>query len=419
MLSAAASRARRANRSWLAPVGLALLGLGLRLGYWLGFTAGRTLQSDARQYHELATYLAQGKGYVDTYPQVVLHPTGFRPPLYPGLLSALYTVFWPSPGFGRGLNVVLGVLTVVLTYFVVKRHASRLAGIVASVFVAASPNLIANDTYTLNEPLALVLLLLLVDAVLRRRYALAGLLTGALVLTRPSAQLLVIAVGAWVVFTVGWRKAGIYVAMTALVVVPWIGRNWAQLGSPVLVTSNGFNWSATYAPAAQEADDFVDPITVPPPGADRFLQFNELKWDRYLTKAGQENLRHHPTLLPHVMFRNFKQFLELTPGRNTFAERSDGRSMGVRNATLPLFYVVAVLGVAGLVVARRRRLALLVALVGVYFTLASMAFVSPPRLRSPVDLAFAVGVGLLVDEVARRRRAARTAPERPLARAGA
>src|SRR5207237_195036 len=85
------------------------------------------------------------------------------------------------------------------------------------------------------------------------------------------------------------------------------------------------------------------------------------------------------------------------------AERSDGRDITVRNVTLPLVYLVTVAGIIGLVRARRRRGAELLLLEGAYFTVVSVAVIAVPRLRAPLDLAAAIGVGLLVAEVVSRR----------------
>ena len=84
---------------------VASLALVVRVAY-LGFATGSIrLHSDAAQYDALARHLAAGDGYVDTYPQLHLHATAFRPPGYPALLSIFYRVFGPSAGLARGLGV--------------------------------------------------------------------------------------------------------------------------------------------------------------------------------------------------------------------------------------------------------------------------------------------------------------------------
>jgi 4-amino-4-deoxy-L-arabinose transferase-like glycosyltransferase len=383
--------------------GVGAFALVLRLAYWVGFTAHRTLTRDAGQYSFLATNVAEGRGYVDVYPGLALHPAGFRVPLYPALLSAFYWVFGSSPGLGRAVNVGLGVVVVALTFWTIDRHVSRRAAVVAALAVAISPNLVANDTFTLSEPLGLLLLLLLMNVMLARRWVLAGVLTGALTLSRPSAQYLVAVLVVWVVVAAGWRQAARFALIAVVVVVPWVVRNWVELGSPVLTTSNGYNWAAIYSPAARAAGRFVDPIQDPSFDGMRLDQFDEIVWNDNLTELGQHNLLRHPTMLATVVVRNVESFFEVRPSFNAAAEASDGRSMAVRSATLWVFYLELGCGLVGLWVQRRRPITRLTALVAAYFTVASVLFVAPPRLRAPLDLALAIGCGLLADQVVRRR----------------
>ena len=65
--------------------------------------------------------------------------------------------------------------------------------------------------------------------------------------TQCAVRVVVLAV--WVVFRVGWKKMLLFVVVAGLVVTPWVIRNWVQIGTPTITTSNGFNlgrhlWSA-------------------------------------------------------------------------------------------------------------------------------------------------------------------------------
>lgn len=387
------------RRTWGLLVALCLLALTIRLLYWLVLTPHQPLTSDAGQYSFLASNLAHGKGYVDKYPQLSLHQTAFRPPLYPAILSLFYVLFGVHPGLARLLNVLVGTGVVGLTHVVVRRYLSTAAAVGAAVAVAVSPNLVANDTFALNEPLALGLILTMAWALLERRWIVGGLLTGALVLTRPSAQFLLLALAVWILVFADWRRLLLFGAMVGLVVLPWVVRNWVQVGSPVLVTSNGYNWAALYSPPAQKVGRFVDPVENSYFDFMRLDQFDEKRWDRHLQKIGQKNLTHHPVLLWRVTSRNFVAFFEFKPSINRFAEQADGRNMTMRNATLWLFYLTFAAGLAGLWMGRKNRLVQLLVLMSGYFALASLIFVAPPRLRAPVDLTLCVGAGVVIDSI--------------------
>lgn len=375
--------------------GLTVLALTTRLAYWWSIRH-ELLRSDAGQYHELATNLAEGRGFSLVFPQLELHPTAFRPPLYPFLLSLWYRVFGTEPTAGRILSVIIGVLVVLATFAVVSRFATPAAGLVAGTLVAVFPPIIANDVLTLTEGLSLLLLLVGVHACLERRWALAGISCGLLTLTRPSAQFLVLLLVAWLVVHVGWVRAGAATALFAAVVAPWIVRNAVELDRPVLVTSNGFNMAAIYSEEAQENGEFVNPVLHPGFADMRLSQFDEGKWDAALQERGLANLRADPGLLGRVVARNALAWLELDPSLNGGAEVADGRNLTVRTWSIPMFYGLVVVGLLGLWRARSQDIALVAGAVAAYFTLASLLFVAPPRVRVPVDLVLCIGVGLFV-----------------------
>ena len=123
--------------------------------------------------------------------------------------------------------------------------------------------MLANDGPPLTEALALVLLLAGLLALTRQRVLLAGIAIGLLVLTRPSAQLLVPVVALWLLFTVGWRRTAVFAVAVGVFVLPWVARNEAVFGKPVLVTSNGFNMAAAWSDIALAQAKPADPVYDP------------------------------------------------------------------------------------------------------------------------------------------------------------
>jgi hypothetical protein len=229
------------------------------------------------------------------------------------------------------------------------------------------------------------------------------LVCGLLVLTRPSAQLLVMAVAAWLVWRTGWRAAVRFGAVSVVVVAPWIVRNWVLVGSPAVVTSNGFNLVATYSAEAQASGGFANASV-----DERFTRINqenrsETDIDDAYREHALDAIREQRTIPLRVVRHNLTNYFELRPGSNESAERDDGRNLTVRNVTLPLFYVVTAAGLVGLWRARRQRGAELLLLQAAYFTVASIAIIAVPRLRVTFDLAAAIGAGLLVAELIGRR----------------
>lgn len=387
-------------RSWLMQrrdlLIVLVVALLARLGYWVFITPDYSPDSDAAQYFDLARNIVNGHGYAMTFPQLELHPTAFRPPGYPYALAAVFKVFGVHMGVGAGraLSLVCGLVAIALVYMLVRRISTPLAAMVAGLCMALYPALIANDTVLLTESMSLALLAGVLLALVARRWPLAAVLCGMLILTRASAQYLMFPLALWVLWQLGWRRALGFLLIVAAVLSPWFIRNQIQLGSPYFVTSNGFNLAGTYSPAARESQRFVDPVVDDRFKKFRLAQFNEGDWQDQLQAFAIIDLRSHPSQVPGVLFRNAQHLFEFTPAFNEWAENADGRNIDFRNATLPLFYVVTALGLFGLIVTRREPSVVLIGAVAAYFVLGSLVLVSPPRLRSPFDLCCCIGVGL-------------------------
>src|SRR5690606_24143497 len=152
-----------------------------------------------------------------------------------------------------------------------------------------------------TEGVSLILILLLVDAVLRRAPVWAGVWCGLLVLTRPSAQFLPGAVVACLVVRDRPRRAAAAALVPAAVVAPWVVRNQVVMGAPVIVTTNGFNLAALYSEPAQQRHNFVDPLVDPAFDDLRLDQFDEVQWDRKLRERALADLRERPTYVVHVV----------------------------------------------------------------------------------------------------------------------
>jgi hypothetical protein len=376
----------------------------IRVAYWVAVTPRWVPVSDAHQYVLLARSLARGEGFALAYPQLEFHAAAFRPPLYPVTLTPAFLLsdgLWAA----RMTSVALGAAAAVLAALVACRIGGRAAGLSAGALVAVCPPLLANDTVTLTEPLASVLLLAIVLCVDRGRHVLAGGLAGALLLTRPNGYLVAALVVAATLWRSGWRRAALSAAAVVLVVLPWSIRNQVQVGTPRLVTSDAFTLAAVYAPAAQQARGFVDPVFDPRYDGDtelRLAQFDEARWSEVLLERAVQGIRRNPRYVAQNAARNALLVAELRPAANEPAEVLDGRDLGFRRATRPSFYAVAAVGLVGMWRYRRHPTARFVTLVAAQFLLLCVAFVAAPRLRAPFDLACCVMSGAVVAESVRR-----------------
>ncbi len=429
----------------------------VRILYCVVVIPGYVPSTDAAHYNDIALKVSQGQGVASQFPYIWTHATAFRPPLYPVLLGGLYAVFGEHVGIAQAFNVLLGTGVVVLATILAFRLGGRTAGIVTAVLATLHPMLLAGDGVVLTEPLALLLMLATLVALDRDRYALAGLLAGLLVLTRPSAQLFVPVVAAYLLLAawrrVGWRgarseagseagseaapgsgpasgfragmRAGLKPALVfGLVAVattlPWVIRNEVVFGKPVLVTSNGFNLAAIYSPIALQTGHFVDPVHderfAPITRFSQLENLDEATLDTTLREQGLKGIRQEPGQVPRIIAKNVLYLSDYYWRTNDRAEGLDGRNIAFRHATLPFVWLVLLLGAAGLWVMRRQRLGALIVLSAAYMTAVSLITVSPPRLRAPLDVLCCIAGGVLIAAVVERIRARRApAADEPVA----
>lgn len=390
---------------WLLLVGL--LALLVRVLYVVVVLRHYRPVSDALHYHTLAAAVGDGRGMVHRFPFGYPHATAFRPPLYPLLLGAVYAVTGPRLGAAQALNVALGTGVVVLAALVAWRMAGQVAGMVTGLVGAVHLPLVFNDGLPLSEPLGLLVLVVVVLLLQDRRAAWAGAVSGLLVLTRPSAQVFVVILAAWVLWRLGWRSTLSYVFCLAVVVAPWVLRNWHRLGAPVVVTSNGFNLNAVYSPEAKASGGFVDGFFDPRFARMRAGIRNEAKLDAAFRRHALESIRDDPLHVLRIAPGGLQNVLEPEAGRNDVAETNDGRNITLQHLSVPLAWYVMVAGGVGLCLLRRRAGVGPLVLAAVVFPLLSAVTVATPRMRVPLDVACCVGVGGLAAESARRWEARR------------
>lgn len=369
-----------------------------RITYWVVVTPTWTPVADADQYVRLARSLADGSGFQLVYPQMEPHPTAFRPPLYPAVLAPGFALFgdalWPA----RFLTLVLGAGSALTAGIFARRVAGRLAGLVAGTAVGVYPPLVANDTVTLTEPLAVGLVLGAIVLVDDDRVGLAGAALGALLLTRPNGYLVLAILAIWTWHRWGPRRALLLTGIAVAVIVPWMARNAAQVGTARLTTSDGFTLAAIYNEQAQENGTFTDPVLSSDYDDPRYrlAQFDEAAWNDLLMEEAVQSLADNPTYVFEVVKNNSLGYFEIEPWRNRWAEGQDGRHWRFRQAMLPLYSAATVFGLAGVAVSMHDdRMRVLVAVV-LQFVVLSLVLVAPPRLRAPFDVLCCIGLGLFV-----------------------
>jgi 4-amino-4-deoxy-L-arabinose transferase-like glycosyltransferase len=255
-----ASLARTLRRR--APVLVVLFVTAIAFRTCGAVTAPTTPVADAADYHQLATGLAEGRGYVNSSGQ----ETAWRPPGYPLFLSCIYRFTGPRVSVAVFVQVVIGALTVLaLVLFgamVIGWREALIAGFVAAVY----PGLVWLPRLLLSENLSLLLLLATLSAAAlymksRRLWWLGvvGFVGGLNTLVRGGNLIVLVVLCAAILFVVIRRRSppprqaalGVFLTLAAFaaVLVPWTVRNYRVLHSFVPVaTQEGLTLYASYWP---------------------------------------------------------------------------------------------------------------------------------------------------------------------------
>ena len=218
-----------------------VVGAAARLGF--AFRAPPLfVGGDSQTYLVPGDELAHGLGFA---------PILKRPPLYPLFVAFSIVLMGEDPHGLAFLQHLLGLGTVVLTYWLARAvfggagslAAGRLAGLMAGLLIALNGTLIVYERYVMGETLATFLLcaaaLALVVAAKRaswRLYALGGLLLALASLTRASVQLLLPIVPLVALLwhrpvRLAARLSGAMLAGFLVLALPWMALTLVQAGS--------------------------------------------------------------------------------------------------------------------------------------------------------------------------------------------
>lgn len=402
---------------------LAGLGLAVRLVYALVVMRGVGVGGDGLQFHLLANQLAAGEGYIQPLIVAPEHvPTADKPPLYPLLLTVPSLLGWDTIAAHRALSCLMGAALVAGVGLLGRRVGGERVGLLAAAIAALYPLLVALDgslrSESLYAPLLAFALLAAYRAVDRptvARAAALGALLGAAALTRSEALLLAVLLAFLLARRapqpLRLRLALTTLAATAVVLAPWVVRNWIEFDRPVLSTNSGSlaygaNCEAAYYSRAIGSWACYPPLRTAP-GRDEADLSDELR------RIGGRYAREHTGRLPAVAgVRLLRSFDLWAPASATRLEARIGdRDLGVYRAGVVSYFLLLPLAVVGLVLLRRRRepVGFLVAPVLLVVAISLLGY-GTPRFRVPAEIPLVVLSAVALAAVTARR-PARPEPE--------
>jgi 4-amino-4-deoxy-L-arabinose transferase-like glycosyltransferase len=425
---AGASRSPRdasTDRRWLIVLlGICALGLGLRVGYVLGWQQieENELGGDAYYYHAAANLLADGEGFVHPFfwREGVRAPGADHPPGYQIVLAVPSVVGLDSVRDHQLFSCLLGTVTIGLAGLAGRQIAGRRAGLIAAGVTALYPNIWMNDAAIMSETLALLFGVVVVMCAYQawrrpgwRWFAATGLAIGLASMARAEGVMLVPLVvwplAAWARGLDGWRvrwgRLLVGSGAAVLVVAPWVVANMVRFDEPTTLstqlgpTLDVANCDETYYGKALGAWSF-DCASDPEANADRSTI------DKQLRDEAIEYARDHTGRLPVVVAARFgRAWAMYDPIEQLKFDRfAENRPLGASRVGLASYYVIAAGAIAGAIVLRRRGLPSFPLVAGVINVAVTVVlFYGSTRFRAPAEpslvLLAAVGADALVSRL--------------------
>jgi 4-amino-4-deoxy-L-arabinose transferase-like glycosyltransferase len=372
------------------------------------------------------TFVASG-----TYGFVAGHPSAYTQPLYGFFLIPIYWIFgrhWEVVGIAQ---IAVAAGTALLVYEIGRRVVSSWAGVVAAVLATLHPYLVWHDVHLNREILdqflaaAIVLLTLVLTARPMLRFgALLGLAFGLGILGNVRLAALPVVLGLFVLWRAGLGRStltavGVSLAVTGLVVAPWVIRNRVTVGCVAITTDAKALWKAnnvnTYRTLTHGGwiDDVPKYRGAPPTPEEAFGYYHAYGHYPAVDECAQMDFYSHKVHAFWLHHFGEKVKLALLAGQMEWqpsvVETSGRPEKGtfvdsLRTSAEPVYVIpLYVLGLLGLFFVPRA-FAVLAVLLLAYQTAVAMIFVGVTRYRVPWDFLVCVLASATVMEVVRRVR---------------
>ena len=378
---------------------------------------------DSLYYYGQAQFVADGWGFVQPFPTISTGhsvPGADHPPGFVLLLAAFRKLGLTSPNSNRYALCVLGSITIVVVALLVKRLIGDRAGVIAAALVAVYPPLWINDGVLMSETLYVlsyaVALLCAYETWKKVSWKSVLGLSFALTvasLARPESVLLFVLIVVPVVLartTVPWRKrAGYLVAAAAIPIMaftPWILYNSNRFAEPVYI-STGAGQTLLIANCAQTySGEFIgyygSQCLTEKYGAPLGVLDNSINDVNY-RRAAFKFMSEHKRQLPKVILaREGRMWGVFRPLQQVHLDAQiEGRgNIPISWAAQYAYWVVASLGLVGMIIWRRRGLPLypMMAQITITALVAALSF-GITRYRAGAEVCFVILAATTIDAI--------------------
>ena len=210
-----------------------LVALCIRLIYVI-FLSPQILSPDSYDWLNIASGLASGQGYGDTW----------RPPGYATFLGVIIFLFGKSIGLIKIINSLLGALTCLSVYYIGKKIFSPAVGRISAMLLCFYPYLIAyagdllSETfYTFLISLSILLIFITGELPNTRNMITTGFIFGITALTKSTILPFFFLACLWLWWTTKKIRTGFIAGIfTLLVLAPWTVRNYLYYKKIILIS---------------------------------------------------------------------------------------------------------------------------------------------------------------------------------------
>lgn len=374
------------------------------------------------------TFVASG-----TYGFVPGIPSAYTQPLYGWFLIPLYWIDrnWAIVGLAQ---IAVAAATALVVLAIGRRYLGAQAALAAALIATLNPYLIWHDIHInreiLDQLLAAGLFLLVLRAARAGTLwlaAAAGAVAGLAILGNSRLAALPLVLAAFLAWHQRRRAvalAGVLLACTALMLVPWLVRNRVQVGCWAITTDAHALWKAnnanTYRTLAE--GKWIDDVP-PLPGAPTKTPEYELAFYKqgrpvpHINECAQMRLYEHATITfwrehPGEKVKLMAQATKLLWNpKQTRTEGGPEATAGTFRQWVEAGWAIPVyvLALIGLFVVPRM-FASLAAIFLLYNTVAAWVFAGATRYRIAFDFVLALLAGAAIERLSRRLRYTRSTP---------
>ncbi len=381
-------------------------GMAIRLTYVLQLE-NKLWWEDEVDYLALGQSIATGQGFT-----VNGEPTAFRPPGYPLLLAGLAKLGLDSVVEIRFVQIFLNALTLFFLFLLSLKIAGPVAALVSTTVAAVYPyfifgvgTLFALTWFSFTLVISVYFLIRGLEGDKKSLIALAGLFMGLSILTRTSAAVLGIMTLVWLFLVLRLSKkfivtAIVFGATIAIVVAPWLIRNYIVFGKPMLSTNGGRNLWLGNNP--ESTINSGSDIPMPAALQLRIDAASEIDADAIYNEVAINHIKSDPLHYVVLTIHKALAFWRFDPSPTTdgYPRYKNLYSIVSILSFAPIFF----LALAGLWLANpsQRRIMLLWILYAVAFTMLHAVYITKVRFRLPLDYFLILMAGSAIACIAQR-----------------